>query len=105
MYAQNPFSGLVFGLVRRDRERQRRHDGLETENAFETGNQLFGFSFHILHMELKKPARKINFCKRAFALMSNDLVKMNKLVRLIRAAIFKAKFDDEKNANFHQAIA
>ena len=56
-------------------------------------------------MELKKPARKLNFRKRAFALTSNDLVKMNKLVRLIRAAILKAKFDDEKNAYFQQAIA
>jgi hypothetical protein len=30
---------------------------------------------------------------------------MNKLVRLIRMAILKAKFDDENNANFHQTIA
>ena len=30
---------------------------------------------------------------------------MNKLVRLIRVAILKAKFDDEESANFNQTIA
>jgi hypothetical protein len=41
-------------------------------------------------MEPRKPASKLNFRKRAFALTANDVVKMKKLERLIRVSILKA---------------
>jgi len=55
-------------------------------------------------MEPRKPASKLNFRKRAFALTANDVVKMKKLERLIRVSILKAKYDSQ-NADFHRIIA
>jgi hypothetical protein len=51
-----------------------------------------------------KPASKLNFRKRAFALTANDVFEMKKLERLIRVSILKAKYDSQ-NADFHRIIA
>ena len=46
-------------------------------------------------LERKKPARKLNFHKRAWAFTSNEFVAMKRLRRIIHVSVIKSKFDAE----------
>ena len=56
-------------------------------------------------MEERKRARKLNFKKRAWALTTDENVKMRKLRRLVDVSILKAKHSDDGSSEYYQQLA
>ena len=111
VYAHFPVYALVYALAPRERKLPPHSDGLETGFGFEsvgtlsffTLSSLSHFNFSIIMMsalEVRKPARKLNYRKRCFALTADEVVKLKRLKKNIAIHALKAKLDTD-NHDYH----